>query len=1123
MTGTRGESFPDALLASSVNNGGMFLVVDGVAERISPVDTTGIAVEPDGYLWARQAEGVAELRRIRGALLEPVVLTRESLDLHDIHRHQDRLYVVATETNTVYEMDAATFAESRRWVLPGERDSQHLNSVCVHGGRILVSRFGCSALHRGYKGQTRGAGQVVDIETGEVVIDGLSQPHSLRSYDGRLWLCSSEAHAVCVYRDFVLEREIAVGGYARGLAFGADHVYVGISRSRNEAQASASEAGIAAFALGDLAARGRMVFPADEVYDLVVVGDGIDALRRAGLQDTFNEVDGMRHSRNLFAIQYHQQLARVAGLDAELQAATAEIRACATRADIARVAARDAQDRAAETDIWVDLQQRAIDGLQVQVGQLRAACHAADARRAQAMVVLGAIDDSRSWRWTRVLRSSASHSAVALLPADADAERGMREDDLAAPALPTRAMLPIVGLAFVEHAEPRVSIVVAAYGQFAQTLACLQSIQRAGDATTFEVILVEDQSPDPDMARFAHVPGLRYVANPENVGYLRSVNHAATLARGTWLHLLNNDTQVASGWLDALVSTFALFHRCGMAGSKLVYPDGTLQEAGGIVWSDGDACNYGRGDDPSRTAYAVVREVDYVSGASLLLPTALFAELGGFDERYRPAYYEDTDLAFRIREAGHKVYVQPGSLVVHHEGLSHGTDTGAGVNAGQPRNRDVFHARWQHELARGQLAPGEHVFLARDRAQLGQVVLVVDRHPPQPDRDAGSRAIWQLMRVLYLQGFTVKFWAQDAGADSAYAASLRLHGIELFDDAADGPFDDWMQAHGRYIDHVVLSRPMVAECHLDAVRRHSDATVTFYGHDIHHLRIGRHAELEDDVELRAQAAHLLEVEKGLWSGVDLVLYPSDEETAEVQAWLESTGAPAVAKTVPLYAFETVPTLEDASGTPVPERDLLLFVGGFSHAPNADAVLWFAREVWPLVSARHPGLRLCLAGGDADAGIHALAGPTVEVTGFLPEHELHARYRRARVALAPLRFGAGTKGKVIEAMWHGVPCVTTFTGRQGLADADALRVADEPIAMADAITALVEDAEAWWQASRAGQVYVAEHFTVQAVWDALAGLFGTRPAPESVSDRRHRLDAAAARHDEVDAVAGSARD
>ena len=166
----------------------------------------------------------------------------------------------------------------------------------------------------------------------------------------------------------------------------------------------------------------------------------------------------------------------------------------------------------------------------------------------------------------------------------------------------------------------------------------------------------------------AAVPGIRLIVNPSNLGYLRSCNTAARVAKGEFLLLLNNDTQVLPDWLDPLLLPFRSRSDVGAVGSKLLYPDGRLQEAGCIVWDDGSGWNFGRLDSPDRPAYNYLREVDYCSAASLLVPRALFNEMGGFDERYAPAYCEDSDLAFRLRERGYKVLYQPRSRIVHHEG-----------------------------------------------------------------------------------------------------------------------------------------------------------------------------------------------------------------------------------------------------------------------------------------------------------------------------------------------------------------------------------------------------------------------------------------------------------------------
>jgi GT2 family glycosyltransferase len=191
-----------------------------------------------------------------------------------------------------------------------------------------------------------------------------------------------------------------------------------------------------------------------------------------------------------------------------------------------------------------------------------------------------------------------------------------------------------------------------------------------------EIIVVDDVSPDESAGVLATVDGLTLMRNAENLGFVGSCNAGAAKATGRWLVFLNNDTTVTAGWLEALIDTFADFDGAGLVGSRLVYPDGRLQEAGGLVFSDGSGWNYGRFENPADPRFSYARETDYCSGAAIAIERTLFERLGGFDARYAPAYYEDTDLAFKVREAGLSVICQPASTVIHHEGVTAGTDAG---------------------------------------------------------------------------------------------------------------------------------------------------------------------------------------------------------------------------------------------------------------------------------------------------------------------------------------------------------------------------------------------------------------------------------------------------------------
>jgi GT2 family glycosyltransferase len=230
-----------------------------------------------------------------------------------------------------------------------------------------------------------------------------------------------------------------------------------------------------------------------------------------------------------------------------------------------------------------------------------------------------------------------------------------------------------------------------------------------------EIIVVDDASTDETLTalkRWTQADQrIRVVRNEQNKGFIGSCNAGAGAAHGEMLVFLNNDTLPQPGWLPPLLRILRERPDAGAVGGKLIYPDGTLQEAGGIVFADGSGCNFGRNDKSSNAPlYNFLREVDYCSGALLATPRALFHSLGGFDTRFAPAYYEDTDYCFSLREAGHKVYYQPESVIIHFEGVSSGTDVKSGVKSFQAVNRVKFVEKWQHVLKRQPAAPRRYDF-----------------------------------------------------------------------------------------------------------------------------------------------------------------------------------------------------------------------------------------------------------------------------------------------------------------------------------------------------------------------------------------------------------------------------
>lgn len=637
---------------------------------------------------------------------------------------------------------------------------------------------------------------------------------------------------------------------------------------------------------------------------------------------------------------------------------------------------------------------------------------------------------------------------------------------------------------------PRVSVIVPAYGQDLHTFTCLKALAGEAEAVPLEVIVMDDASPVPVAHALAGVTGVRFERNASNLGFLGNCNRGAALARGEYLLLLNNDAAVAPGAIAALLAIFERFPDAGAAGAKLVYPDGRLQEAGGIVWRDASGWNYGRGGDPANPEFSYVREADYCSAACLLVPRRLFAELGGFDERYAPAYYEDTDLCFRIRETGRRVYYQPAAEAVHFEGASHGTDLSTGPKRHQVENQARFLERWKPRLE-GHRVNGSAPRLERERGARRRV-LFVEACMLTPDQDSGSLRTWRLVEIMQSMGCKVTFVAANLERREPYVGELQQMGVEVLHAPFVRSVDELIRDRGAEFDLIVLARYYIATRYVEAVRRHAPrALLVFDTIDLHYLRNRRLAELEGSAALAqgAEAIHRQEIDCIRASDVTWVV-------SEVERGILAREIPSARVMVLTNIHRPVGVVRPFAG-----RDGLLFVGGFRHPPNVDAALYLAREIVPLLAERLPGVTTYVIGSNPPKAVAELSAPGLEVVGYVPEIE--PWLARCRVSVSPLRYGAGVKGKVNQAMSHGLPVVATAASVEGmhLVEGEEVLVADDPVAFADAVARAYCDEALWSRLSRGGLANVERHFGPRLAAGALEETF-------AVLDRRRAVTSAA---------------
>ena len=631
-----------------------------------------------------------------------------------------------------------------------------------------------------------------------------------------------------------------------------------------------------------------------------------------------------------------------------------------------------------------------------------------------------------------------------------------------------------------EVETPTVSVVMVTYG----SETALQAIDAlvANTEPCYEVIVIDNASPDDTADRLtAGLEGATVVRNPDNVGFARGSNQGAALASGRYLCFLNPDVYVESGWLAPLLDVFSRNAAAGAAHPLFLYPDGRVQEAGSAVDSEGAALSIGDGDDPRGFEHRFTRTVDYGSAACLLVRADLFAELGGFDPVYSPAYYEDADFCFKLAERGFGTVYEPRSRVVHLRGGSSHQ-----ANALMVANRRVFSERWRERLEQRRplrnAASDPRLRLAARDAENLERILVVDDRVPHHDRGSGDPRMAKLLAEvadLWPEARLTLFAADPRNAER-YAPPLLERGIEVA--CADDRFDRWLEQRMSHYSVVLVSRASNIDRFDHHLRRTQPQALRVY--DVEALSFRRFEQEKSESATRLRSLE----EKGI-EGADVVLCVSEEEAGFAS---ELTKAPVF----------VLPTYADVPAQPrrFDERQGIVFFGGFlagPGGPNEDGATRLVDELMPILWEAMPELELEIVGANPTPRVRELQGPRVEVVGFVPDP--YERLSRARVHVHPLRFGAGIKLKLIDTMAAGLPFVTTPTGAEGLGldGLEDVLVADNSDELARLALDLYRDRDLWQRVQRELLDIVRERFGRERFRSTLVEAFahaGVAPPP-----------------------------
>ena len=628
--------------------------------------------------------------------------------------------------------------------------------------------------------------------------------------------------------------------------------------------------------------------------------------------------------------------------------------------------------------------------------------------------------------------------------------------------------------------HPALTVVLVFYNQAQLSLLCLRSLLEFADVS-FRLIIVDNNSSDETPKLLEHIENAQIIRNQENFGFVRAVNQAAEQVKTKYLLLLNNDAVIEEATLSTAINTLKSDSSIGAVGAKIKLLDGSLQEAGSIIWNDGACLGYGRGQDPMQPEFMFQRDVDYCSGAFLLFRCDEFHKLGAFDEAFAPAYYEESDFCIRLQKRGKRIIYNPGVNITHYEFASSGGMEGASKL--QLKHQQILCDKHPEYLSNKLANDGTNSITARINNKHPNI-LVIDDCVPHPSLGSGYPRSAHILNSLCLLNLNVSFYPLQFPVDDWGAVYSTLDStIEVLLDRGRAGLIPLLEKRKNFYQYIMVSRLHNMEFFnnivdqdpalLEGSKVFYDAEAIFAQRDIMKMELLGQAITEDEKQ------KLIAKELNQARNAEKVISVSKME-ADLYKHASYTNTVVLG-----HALQSEPGNKEFD-----ERSGILFVGALRDegSPNVDSLLWFVINVLPIIEQEIPGIELYVVGDCSAPSLKTIECGNVQFLGRLDS--ITSTYNDRRLLIAPTRFAAGIPHKVHEAASRGIPSVTTglLAKQLGWKHGKQLLVGDGAPKFAAQCVRLYRDEKLWRRVRSAGLQSISHECSDEKFQATLRGLF-----------------------------------